>query len=127
MYISHIFYALAGAFTKLSILTSYLRIFPTSSKPLRFLLYGTAVLVAAMGLCAVFATIFQCSPVEAAWDYTIPDAKCFNFVDFLYANAGVNIAIDFVLVAAPLPYFWGLNIPLKQRCMICVLFGVGFM
>ena len=90
-------------------------------------MYGTAVVVTAMGVCAVLATIFQCTPVKAAWDYTIAGSKCIPFVDFLYANAGVNVAIDFVLVAAPLPYFWSLSIPLRQRLMICVLFGVGFM
>lgn len=125
MYVAHVFYAAAGAFTKLSILTSYLRIFP--GQILRWILNGTAVVVSIMGVCAIFATIFQCVPVKAAWDYTIADSKCFPFVDFLYANAGVNVAIDFVLVAAPLPYFWSLSIPLRQRLMICVLFGVGFM
>ncbi|KAK1777076.1 hypothetical protein QBC45DRAFT_470501 [Copromyces sp. CBS 386.78] len=124
MYVAHVFYSAAGAFTKLSILTSYLRIF--SGKVLRWILCGTAAVVSTMGVCAVFATIFQCTPVKAAWDYTIADSKCFSFVDFLYANAGINMAIDFVLVAAPLPYFWSLSIPLRQRLMICVLFGVGF-
>ncbi|KAK3493606.1 hypothetical protein B0T13DRAFT_504088 [Neurospora crassa] len=124
MYVAHVFYAAAGAITKLSILTSYLRIF--SGQVLRWILYGTAVVVTAMGVCAVFTTIFQCTPVKAAWDYTIAGSKCIPFVDFLYANAGVNVAIDFVLVAAPLPYFWSLSIPLRQRLMICVLFGVGF-
>lgn len=57
MYVAHVFYAAAGAFTKLSILTSYLRIF--SGKVLRWILYGTAVVVTVMGVCAIFATVFD--------------------------------------------------------------------
>ncbi|KAK3369815.1 hypothetical protein B0H63DRAFT_303061 [Podospora didyma] len=124
LYVAHIFYAAASAFTKLSIITSYLRIFPHET--LRRILYGTAVMVAGIGVSAIFATIFQCKPIEAAWDYSVPDGQCFPFLDFLYANAAISIATDFILVAAPLPYFWSLNLPLRQRVVICILFGVGF-
>ncbi|KAK3358723.1 hypothetical protein B0T25DRAFT_73868 [Lasiosphaeria hispida] len=124
MYVAHIFYAAASTFTKLSIITSYLRIFP--HELLRRILYGTGVLVTGIGISAIFATMFQCSPVQAAWDFTIEDSQCFEFVHFLYANAAANILIDFVLVVAPLPYFWSLSLPLRQRLVICILFGVGF-
>ncbi|KAK3327030.1 hypothetical protein B0T19DRAFT_151123 [Cercophora scortea] len=124
MYVAHVFYAAATAFTKLSIITSYLRIFP--HRLLRRILLGTAVMVTGLGLGAIFATIFQCTPVRAAWDFTITDSRCFPFIDFLYGTAAVNIVTDFILVTAPLPYFWSLNLPIKQRLLICLLFGVGF-
>lgn len=124
MYVAHIFYAAASAFTKLSIITSYLRIFPDTS--LRRVLYTTAVLVIGIGISAIFATIFQCWPLQAAWDFSIEDRKCFQFSTFLYANAAISTVTDFLLVAAPLPYFWSLVLPLRQRLVICFLFGVGF-
>ncbi|KAM7194241.1 hypothetical protein V8F33_007387 [Rhypophila sp. PSN 637] len=124
MFVAHIFYAAASTFTKLSIITSYLRIFPETS--LRRLLYATAVLVVGIGISAIFATIFQCWPVQSAWDFSIEHRQCFQFRDFLYANAAISIVTDFLLVAAPLPYFWSLRLPLRQRLVICVLFGVGF-
>ena len=123
MFVAHVFYAVATAFTKLSIITSYLRIFPHDT--LRRVLYVTAAVCTGIGISAVFATIFQCSPVQAAWDFTIEDSQCFPFVNFLYANAAISIATDFVLVVAPLPYFWSLSLPLRQRLVICVLFGVS--
>lgn len=125
MFVAHIFYAVATAFTKLSIITSYLRIFPDTG--LRRLLFTTAGLVSGIGISSIFATIFQCWPVQAAWDYSIMDRHCFQFRDFLYANAAISIVTDFLLVAAPLPYFWSLRLPLRQRLVICFLFGVGFM
>src|SRR6187551_312228 len=106
MFVAHIFYAAATALTKLSIITSYLRIFPHDS--LRVVLYATAVIVSGIGVSAMFATIFQCQPVRAAWDFGAPDRKCFEFTHFLYANAAINIFTDFVLVVVPLPYFWSL-------------------
>ena len=103
-----------------------MRIF-SQHKALTRTLYVTGVVVIGIGVSAMFATIFQCTPVQAAWDFGIEDGTCFPFSDFLYANAAVSIATDFVLVAAPLPYFWSLNLPARQRVMICILFGVGFM
>ncbi|KAK0755136.1 hypothetical protein B0T18DRAFT_300858, partial [Schizothecium vesticola] len=124
MFVAHIFYAAATALTKLSIITSYLRIFPHDS--LRVVLYATAVIVSGIGVSAMFATIFQCQPVHAAWDFRVADPKCFEFTHFLYANAAINIFTDFVLVVAPLPFFWSLALPLRQRLVIMVLFGAGF-
>ncbi|KAK4443072.1 hypothetical protein QBC34DRAFT_337518 [Podospora aff. communis PSN243] len=124
MYVAHVFYAAGTAFTKLSIITSYLRIFPHDS--LRIILYVTAVVCTGIGISAIFVTIFQCTPVHAAWDFTIPGSKCIPFVHFLYANAAISTLADVVLVVAPLPFFWSLNLPLRQRLVICVLFGVGF-
>ncbi|KAK5651679.1 hypothetical protein OQA88_11745 [Cercophora sp. LCS_1] len=123
MFVAHVFYAAGTAFTKLSIITSYLRIFPHDL--LRRVLYVTGVVCVGIGISAIFATIFQCKPVEAAWDFTIEESTCFPFVNFLYANAAVSIVTDFVLVVAPLPCFWSLRLPLRQRLAICALFGVS--
>ncbi|KAK0653064.1 hypothetical protein B0T16DRAFT_110725 [Cercophora newfieldiana] len=124
MYVAHVFYAAGTAFTKLSIITSYLRIFPHDV--LRIVLYVTAVVCTGIGISAIFVTIFQCSPVHAAWDFTVEGSQCITFVNFLYANAAISTVADVVLVVAPLPFFWSLSLPLRQRLVICVLFGVGF-
>ena len=123
MFVAHVFYAAATALTKFSIITSYLRIFPHST--LRRVLYATGAVCIGIGISAIFATIFQCSPVQAAWVFTIEDSQCFPFVNFLWANAAISIATDFVLVVAPLPYLWSLNLPVRQRLAICFLFGVS--
>jgi len=125
MFVAHVFYALATAFAKLSIITSYLRIFP--NERLRITLYVTAAVVVGLGISAVCATIFQCQPIRAAWDFTIEDAKCYRFVDFLYANAAINIVTDFVICLAPLPCFWKLRIPVRQKLVVSFLFCIGFL
>lgn len=125
MFVAHVFYALATAFAKMSIITSYLRIFP--DEHLRRVLYVTAVVVIGLGITAVCATIFQCRPIQAAWDFTIERSKCYHFVDFLYANSAVNIATDFVICLSPLPCFWKLRIPVRQKLVVSFLFCIGFL
>jgi hypothetical protein len=124
LFVANVFYAVATMLTKLSIITSFLRIFP--QKELRRVLIGTAVVVVGQGISAIFACIFQCSPVSAAWDFSIQNATCYNFKDFLYANSAINIVTDFILCVAPLPYLWRLDIPVKQKLIVCFLFGIGF-
>lgn len=125
MFVAHVFYASGTAFAKMSIITSYLRIFP--SEKLRRVLYVTAVVVVGLGIAAVFATMFQCKPIQAAWDFSIHRSQCYRFVDFLYANSAINIATDFVICLSPLPCFWKLRIPVRRKLIVSFLFCVGFL
>lgn len=88
-------------------------------------MYATGVVVGLLWLCSVFATIFQCSPVRAAWDFTITNRRCFPYVHYLYASAAITIATDVMLCTIPLPYFWRLQLPRRQKLVICFLFLVG--
>lgn len=63
--------------------------------------------------------------MEGAWDFTKPDRKCINYVDYLYASSAVNVFTDILLCVLPWPHLWRLNMPLKQRITLCVLFAGG--
>jgi hypothetical protein len=125
MFIANIFYACAITFTKLSIIVSYVRIFPY--RKLRIAMYITAAVTIGLFIASVPATIFQCKPVSAAWDFTMDknDFKCYTFVDFLYASTAINVTTDLVLCTAPLPYFWKLQLPKKQKIIVSSLFFIG--
>jgi hypothetical protein len=123
MFVGNIFYCCAITFTKLSIIVSYLRIFPYNR--LHVAMYITAAVTVGLFIASVPATIFQCSPVSAAWDFTIKDAHCYKFVNFLYASTAINVTTDLVLCAAPLPYFWNLQLPRKQKIIVSFLFFIG--
>jgi hypothetical protein len=116
-------YALAIAFTKLSIMVLYLRIFPDNT--LRKIIYATSAFTIAFCIASVFATIFQCSPIRAAWDFDIKGSKCYDYTNFLYASAGINVATDVLICTMPLRHFWRLKLPKKQKLILCVLFVVG--
>lgn len=123
MFVGEISYAFAICFTKLSIMASYVRIFPHRS--LRIVMIITAAITVALFIAFIPATVLQCSPVAAAWDFTIKPAHCWSFVDFLYGSTAVNIATDLTLCVVPLPYFWKLQLPLKQRILVSGLFVAG--
>lgn len=123
MFVAQILYAFAIALTKLSILASYLRIFPDPR--LRTLIIYTAGFTVAFCIVSVLVTIFQCSPVNAAWEFDIPGSSCYPYVDFLYASAAIHVLTDIIICVMPLPYFWNLQLPKKQKIIVSGLFVVG--
>lgn len=124
MFVANIFYAAAIAFTKLSILASYLQIFAPRGL-LKIMLYATGCVTIGLGVASVPATIFECIPVVGAWTLMGNEARCYTFVDFLYASTAINVTTDLILCIAPIPLFWRLQLPRRQKIMISVLFFLG--
>jgi hypothetical protein len=123
LYGCYLAYSTSITFTKFSIMATYIRIFPNGL--LRYLIYGVGVVVAVFWVTSVFAIIFTCVPVQAAWDYSITTAKCIHILDYFYISAGVNIATDLLLCFLPLPTIWSLQMPKAQRVVVCLIFGMG--
>ena len=73
----------------------------------------------------VLVTVFQCTPVRGAWDFTIEGRRCIDYVAYLYASSAVNVATDIVLCLLPMPHLWKLRLPLRERVMVCVLLAGG--
>ena len=91
----------------------------------RRLIYTVAAVVIGLWIAGIFVTIFQCTPVRAAWDFSITDRHCLPYVNFLLGSAFLTMLTDAILCILPLPYIWKLQIPKKQRLVLCALFGVG--
>ncbi|KAF2786286.1 hypothetical protein K505DRAFT_260196 [Melanomma pulvis-pyrius CBS 109.77] len=123
LYVCQVLYACAIAFTKIAIIASYLRF--VQDPKFRMAMYATAVVIVGLWFTGIFVTIFQCRPVSGAWNFTNPARKCIDYVDYLYASSAVTIATDIILCVLPWPYLWKLNMPLKQRVILCLLFGGG--
>jgi hypothetical protein len=123
--VCQVLYATAVTLTKISIIASYIRVFPT--RTFHYFMYITAAVIIGLWVCAVLVTIFQCSPVRAAWDFTLENRKCIPILKFFYAAASVNIATDLILCIAPLPLCWKLRIGVNERIILCMLFAVGFL
>lgn len=102
----------------------YFRIFP--GRTMRLIIYATSTFTVLFCVASVCVTIFQCSPVHASWDFDLPGAKCsFPYINFLYVSAAVNVATDIIVCTMPLPYFWRLQMPRKQKLIVCMLFFLG--
>lgn len=124
MFVANILYAAAIAFTKLSIIASYLHIFAPRGL-LKTTLYATACVTVGLGVASVPATIFECIPVAGAWSLSDGNAHCYTFVNFLYASTAINVTTDLILCIVPIPLFWRLQLPQRQKIMISVLFFLG--
>jgi hypothetical protein len=124
LFVCYIAYSCSITFTKCSIIASYLRIFP--DKNLRRILFAVAFVVISFWIASIFAIIFTCVPVQAAWDFSI-QGKCFPVVTYFYVNAGFNIATDIILCLAPMPLLWAMNLPKQQRFIVSILFSIGLL
>jgi hypothetical protein len=123
LYGCYLAYSTSITFTKLSIVATYIRIFPNGG--LRYSIYAVGLVVIIFWITSVFAIIFTCVPIEAAWDYSIKDSKCIHILDYFYTAAAVNIATDLLLCFLPLPTIWRLHMPKAQRVVVCFIFGMG--
>ena len=124
LYGAYLSYALAIAFVKFSIIATYFRIFGDSL--FRRIASGVGIIVLASLICNIFAIIFTCVPIQAAWNYSIK-GKCFKIVDFFYASSSINIATDLALTFLPIPRLWALNRPRTDRIVLCGLFALGIL
>ncbi|KAF2036257.1 hypothetical protein EK21DRAFT_52355 [Setomelanomma holmii] len=116
-------YSLALTMIKVSILIQYLRIFPVRCfQKGCFLLLGVIV---AYGAWTVFGNIFLCSPIAFFWDKSVDDGHCLDRVVLWFANAGVNIAQDIIILLLPMPLIQTLQISKNQKRGLVMMFALG--
>ncbi|KAJ5489791.1 hypothetical protein N7539_004681, partial [Penicillium diatomitis] len=108
---------------KISILLFYVRIFIT--KKFRVLAGIVGAIVLCHGIGVFFAAIFQCSPVQFAWDKEIPGGSCFNQQAFYRYVSPPNILTDVLILVMPLPFVWRLHTRLTQKLALTGVFILG--
>ncbi|KAI0433454.1 hypothetical protein F5Y09DRAFT_298967 [Xylaria sp. FL1042] len=123
-FLSELYYAIDVTLIKLSILTLYLRLFNVNGYFKR-LCYAMMAFVLAWGVAVLLTTIFQCSPVPAAWDKTLPNFKCFNLAAFVIGSNVPNILADAVIIVLPLPLLWSLKLSTMRKLGLIALFLVA--
>ncbi|MCJ1414248.1 hypothetical protein MMC32_000574 [Xylographa parallela] len=73
----------------------------------------------------VLTCIFQCNPIEAAWNLAITDKVCVDIDAFYLANAALNITTDLLAYTLPIQLVLKLHVPFKQKCALFVMFFLG--
>ncbi|KAF2127338.1 hypothetical protein P153DRAFT_398683 [Dothidotthia symphoricarpi CBS 119687] len=121
-------YFWCSGFTKLCFLFFFLRIFP-SQRTRMFCFIGIVASVL-YTLAYSIAAWLQCKPISASWEawdgeHGEPD-YCINLNTFWYAASGVNIALDLVIAAIPIPELVTLNLSWRKKGSLIAIFGVGF-
>lgn len=124
LYADHVLYACAISFTKFSIAATFLHFIPYGRT--RYFIWAMAIITAMLGICSVFVTIFQCTPVYAAWDFMYrKNGSCIKIKNYLYASTAINIVTDIALCAIPVPHIWQLRLAKKQKVILCMLLCLG--
>ncbi|KAL2405788.1 hypothetical protein ABEF95_005601 [Exophiala dermatitidis] len=123
-FLLQIFYKLTINCTKLSILFLYIRIFTDRAWFLRTC-WGLILLVSCACLCFTSVTVFQCSPIQRAWDRWSVDGSCLNLYTLWYSNAIYNILTDLIIVLMVPPVIFTLRLPIRQKLALTCIFGLG--
>lgn len=109
--------------TKISILLLYMRIFEVFTW-FRFIGRALIGIVTAYMIAAFFAAVFQCTPVERAWDKSIA-GSCISIEKNWYANAGFSIATDAIILLLPIKPILSLKLPIGEKVAVLGVFVLG--
>jgi hypothetical protein len=134
-YYQHIFerrlaYLFAVTFTRFSVLTYYLRIFPPGLVSLRRCCYILIALALLLFIEVFVVLIVYCKDIEQLWtdhwlDFT--GSQCFSSAVYSYSAAIGDSVVDSMIFTLPIPYVWRLSkIRVRQRFGLVVIFGLGF-
>ncbi|EXK76372.1 hypothetical protein FOQG_18886 [Fusarium oxysporum f. sp. raphani 54005] len=116
-------YCVSMMFTKLSFLAVYLRISP--SRRFRAVVCLLMAVVAGYSFSAVLVAIFQCHPVEMAWDITISDGSCIDRMAYFIAILALNVTTDLFMLVLPIPMLWKVKMPKRQKLGLIGIFMTG--
>ena len=113
-------------FIKLSIGFFLLRL--AVQKRYLYTIYGTMFVVLIWSLALWFWDIFQCSPVPAQWDYTIPNLRCVSaqeVVNAAYSLSVMTIVTDWLFALLPIPMIWHVKMSPQAKATVFVVLGLG--
>ena len=73
-----------------------------------------------------FAAIFACSPVQRAWNPSLP-GHCTNLEEYFIGQAVPNVVTDFVLLLLPVPLLLGLHVARPEKVALIGVFVLGYL
>ncbi|KAL5405560.1 hypothetical protein PMIN03_008355 [Paraphaeosphaeria minitans] len=127
LYVAYFAYQLVEGFTQLSILAFYLRL--VTSCRTKTVIWALVAVVSSFAIGNTFAMILQCRPIPFFWDGWRGDmaGKCtVNIRLFGFIRGGIEIVLDLVILALPLPMLSKLQMSLRKKLQIMSMFCVGF-
>ncbi len=121
-WIAQVAYKLVVCLNKVSVTLFSKRIFTT--RPFQIACWCVLAILIGWGIGALFATIFQCVPVEGSWNPTIK-ATCIDKDAFWTAYAVGNVITDVMVLSLPLPMIFQLHLKMRDKIGIAGIFLLG--
>ncbi|KAI1390658.1 uncharacterized protein F4822DRAFT_157102 [Hypoxylon trugodes] len=124
-YILGILYVVACVLFRASIILYYIRVFRGSQS--KQLMWNTLVVNFLIGLPFTTVSVFRCRPISYAWlqwdgqhtGYCVND-KIFTWLGFM-----IPLVFDFWVLIVPLPSIMKLQLSLKRKILIFIMFSTG--
>ncbi len=113
-------------FIKLSIAVFLLRL--AVQRRYKYTLWGSMFVIAIWSTVSFFWDLFQCSPVQAQWDYTIEGLKCATedqVVSGAYAISVMTILTDFLYALLPIPMIWNAKMSSQAKATVIAVLSLG--
>lgn len=106
-------------------LAFYLRVSPCPR--FRRAVHALAAVVCAYTLAFGLVMVFRCRPVAAGWDLALArgGGRCIGNLAPMMALSVANIVIDVVILCLPVPVIVPLQMPLRQKATLTLLFATG--
>lgn len=115
-------------FIKLSIGVFLLRF--ATQKRYKWIIWVSMGIVASMSTALFLWDIFQCKPVAAQWDYTLPNYTCVTpsqVVQVAYVLSVLNIVSDWLYALLPIPMLWKVKMTPQAKATVFVILGLGIL
>ena len=110
-------------FAKLSLLALYHRIFSISRTFAR-MVYIVATFQIVWCIVQVALRLFQCTPIKAAYNPTIP-GKCLNSQVLLACGESTNSFVDFFMIGMAVWMVMKLKMSVTSKVRLSILFAIG--
>ncbi|KAH7411401.1 hypothetical protein BKA64DRAFT_569183 [Cadophora sp. MPI-SDFR-AT-0126] len=122
-------YSVVLPLLKTAILLDWCRIFIPSNRTHNSFWVGCIFIIfvqVVWGLACIILLNLQCVPHAAIWEFYLP-SKCYSLHKVMLTSACVQVFSDWCMVLLPHRVIWGLQMNLKKKVGISILFGVGIM
>ncbi|KAI2629150.1 hypothetical protein GGS26DRAFT_115623 [Hypomontagnella submonticulosa] len=126
-HLGSIMYGIVIFFIKLSILSQYIQVFMPTKEP-RMMYWTTVFFIWANFIFYLVSTCFEiwsCDPIAKAWDPLITEGRCIDTMALNVAASSLNTASDVIILIMPQLIIWRLNISVKNKFGVSVIFLVA--
>lgn len=123
VYWTELSYTICIATIKISVLLSYNRIFGRF-KWFRYSLITVGILTCGWFIGVFFPVLFQCTPVDKAWD-TLKPGHCIALKPFLWGNSISNTVLDYSILFLPMLPVLKLKMSRIQKLLVLASFSLG--
>ena len=118
-------WAAANTSIKVSIVHFLITIFRSNWSFLK-IAYAVVILVSAFGIALLLGDLLTCRPISKLWHPSRPGV-CEKAFPYLIALSSCNMTIDLIIIILPMPMIWGIQMAVRRKIELTVIFALGSM